>query len=107
QTLTKNLVMEGRGTVAGFVFDSSGQRPIPGAMLQLHSAGVVETNLFATAGANGDFLISGVPQGDYIITAKKDLLAAQVTGKISFDGQRLDQSIVLQPCMKISGTFGF
>src|SRR5207249_7862133 len=42
-----------------------------------------------------------------IITAKKDLLAAQVTGKISFDGQRVDQSIVLQPCMKISGTIVF
>ncbi|MCI0416343.1 carboxypeptidase-like regulatory domain-containing protein, partial [bacterium] len=107
EIVNKNLILEGLGSLRGFVFDYTGVTPVPGALLDLKSYGVVITDLTATSGAAGDYIFGAVPQGSYDLVAKDDLLVGKVTGSITQDGEQKNQNVTLQPGAQISGVIQF
>ena len=107
QILNQNLILEGLGSVEGFVFDYTGVQPIAGALLNLASHGISNTELNAGSGNDGDYLFNGVPQGSYTITARKDLLVGLASGLIARDGDAKTQNVLLQPGAEIRGVIQF
>jgi len=105
--VNQNLLLEGLGSVGGFVYDFTGVNPISGASLTLLSSGVQTQMLVASSGSAGDFQFAGVPQGAYSLTAAKNLLAGQVTGSVTQDGQSVRQNVLLAPSAEIRGTIHF
>ena len=79
ETRTLNIRLLGKGAVRVNAQDSAGQ-PVVAVDLQLSSASVYGGYFYATTGADGSALISGVFNGDFSVTASKGTGATRLNG---------------------------
>lgn len=88
-----------RGVVRGFVVQSDGTTPVPGANVKLAGSGVVRTELQATTREDGSFRFEGISAGELTLVAR-DLVAGfegQSTVRLTFENEVVDTTITLAP----------
>lgn len=104
QTLQMDVLLEGKGSVEGFVVDAQG-RPVPGARVQAtqeqRSYGFTRgTNtgaqqLEGITDAQGHYRLDGLQTGVFSLRALSGLFGVAASGAISRDGERVRKDLIL------------
>jgi hypothetical protein len=93
QLLTQDLRFTSVGTVRGLVTDVGG-KPFTAVSLTLQALEGLRLSLTASAGADGAFLVQGVPVGNYTIAAvTPDGRSGSASGRIAADGDSVTSNI--------------
>jgi hypothetical protein len=101
QVLTQNIsLLPLRGTVSGYVINAINNQPIAGATVTVKG-----TNISATSGSDGSYVLSNVPVGSQTVTAPASgFEASQATVSVVAD-QTVTQDFFLTPTVgTITGT---
>src|SRR5439155_1269610 len=96
EMLLLNPTFFGKGTVRGRVFAADGVTPVPGAPVNLIPSTITTQQFGANANALGDYVITGVPVGTYIVRSVDGTGAfGQATGLIAAAGDDVVTNLVL------------
>jgi hypothetical protein len=105
QTIQMDLVLEGKGSVDGFVVDAQGQ-PIVGAQVMgiqqqqssdfTKGTGGGSFNVRGVTDGTGHYRLEGLKTGIFSLQVLKDELGAVSGGQITTDGQVVSVNVVLQ-----------
>jgi hypothetical protein len=100
-----DILLEGRGTVEGYFYDSSRTRTVPGAEVELTSFGLYPLNIKSNTDGEGKFRFPEIPQARFELRATDPDtgLMGEASESIKYDGQTVFIDIYAQSSGTIKG----
>ncbi|MBN1273270.1 MAG: carboxypeptidase regulatory-like domain-containing protein, partial [Candidatus Aminicenantes bacterium] len=100
-----DILLEGRGTVEGYFYDTTRANTVPGATVDLKSLGLNPISIKTNTDESGKFTFSEIPQAEFRLKATDPAsgLMGEASGVIEYDGQTAFVNIYAEPSGSIKG----
>jgi hypothetical protein len=105
EIVQRDILLEGRGTVYGIFYDSTGTSPVPAASVKIKSSGLFPFEVVSNTGSGGNFEFQQIAVGDFQLEAQDPAsgLIGTASGTVEYDEQSVNTNIYAESSGTVKG----